>query len=137
VRGQSLLAAARKLLEETKDKPGDRFQTWLDIARASMVMKDDAGAWSALDKALADAHDSLKQDADKDSPNEATHDYWPSTQRYRRCAHLAAKLFGVDADPLLSKIVDPEASLLATVEMARGLLGLSSRTNQTNVSRSK
>ena len=57
------------------------------------------------------------------TPNRAWREYWPSTQAYRRALIRAAKLLGVDAEPVLQKINDPDQNVLARISLAQALLG--------------
>jgi len=118
---KGILGQCISMLDDIKD-PSDRVSTWTIIAEAAHKIKDDKLSWQAIDRAMADATALYKLDADEDSPNKALREYWPSTQGYRRIVITAVKLFGVDAEPLLLRITDPDLVLLARVEMAQALL---------------
>jgi len=118
---KGLLGQCISMLDDIKD-PSDRVSTWTIVAEAAHKISDDKLSWQAIDRAMADATALYKLDADEDSPNKALREYWPSTQGYRRIVITAVKLFGVDAEPLLLRITDPDLALLARVEMAQALL---------------
>jgi hypothetical protein len=127
---KGILGQCISLLDDLK-QPQMRAEEWSAVAEAAFKIKDDKLAWRAIDRALADASDLLKQDTDSDMPNTAPVEYWPSTQAYRRAMITATKLFQVDAEPALLKITDPDLALLAKIQMAEALLGRT--TNEWNV----
>jgi len=131
---KGMLGQCISMLDDIKD-PSDRLNTWTIVAQAAHKIKDDKLSWQAIDRAMADATALYKLDADEDSPNKALREYWPSTQGYRRIVMTAAKLFGVDAEPLLLQITDPDLALLARVEMAQALLERPHDSWATSVSR--
>jgi hypothetical protein len=132
---KGVLGQCISILDDIMD-PSDRVNTWTIVAEAAHKINDDKLSWQAIDRAMADATALYKLDADEDSPNKAMREYWPSTQAYRRIVITAAKLFGVDAEPLLLRITDPDLALLARVEMAQALLERPHDSWSTSVSRS-
>jgi hypothetical protein len=130
----SVLGQCISMLKDVKD-PGDRVDTWTQVAQAAWNIKDEKQAWEAINRGIEDATTLYKLDADEDSPNLALREYWPSTQAYRRIVSCATRLFGVDAEPLLMKIRDPDLALLAQVEMASTLLGKPGHHSNTMISR--
>ncbi|MBI1790007.1 MAG: hypothetical protein HYR60_20950 [Acidobacteria bacterium] len=112
-----------------------RIGTWDIVAEAYHKIKEPERAWEAIDKGMADAAELYKKDADADTPNKALREYWPSTQYYRMNVYRAANLFGVDAEPLLGKIADPDLNLLASIDLAQALLGRPRRGMNINVNR--
>jgi len=131
---RSVLGQCISMLKDVKD-PGDRVDTWTQVAQAAWNIKDEKQAWEAIDRGIEDATALYKLDADEDSPNLALREYWPSTQAYRRIVSCATRLFGVDAEPLLLKIRDPDLALLAQIEMASTLLGKPGHHSNTMISR--
>ncbi|MEJ7607774.1 MAG: hypothetical protein WKF37_16250 [Bryobacteraceae bacterium] len=132
--GKSILSKCFNALADLKN-PEERLQTWLVVAEAAHRAKDEERARLAIDKGLSDAADLYKLDMDAEQPNTALREYWPSIQNYRRIVYRATKMYGVDAEAMLTKVVDPELNALATIEMARALLGRESRADSTMVSR--
>ncbi len=112
------------LLDEIKN-PNDRVAAWDSVADAAHQIKDEKLTSRAIDRALADAAELYKQEEDVEVPNVFLREYWPSTQGYRRAIMRATAILGVDAEPLLLKIVDPELNLFARIAMAQALLGRS------------
>lgn len=110
------------ILDGIKD-PAVRAGVWAIVAEAAHRMNDDQRAWEAVNRGMADAAALLKIDSDPGSPNTALREYWPATQNYRRIVSQAGKIFGVDAEPLLAEIADPDLALLARIELAQVLLG--------------
>ena len=133
---KGILGQCISILDDIKD-PMQRVNTWTRVAEAAHRIKDDKLAWQAIDRAMADATALYKLDADEDAPNKALREYWPSTQSYRRIVITAVKLFGVDAEPLLLRITDPDLALFARVEMAQALLERPHESWSINVSRTK
>ncbi|HSB17508.1 MAG TPA: hypothetical protein VLE22_23870 [Bryobacteraceae bacterium] len=112
------------LLDEIKN-PNDRVAAWDSVADAAHQINDEKLTSRAIDRALADAAELYKQEEDVEVPNVFLREYWPSTQGYRRAIMRATAILGVDAEPLLLKIVDPELNLFARIAMAQALLGRS------------
>jgi hypothetical protein len=136
-------AAAKPVLDEclslleAVNSANARLPVLMLVAQAAHRTKDDEQAWAAVYKALDAAKELHRDDSDPAAPNSAPRDLWPSTQAYRTIAHSAARLFGVQSEAVLTKIADPEMQLLATVHLARGLLGKDRSDTSTSVSRSK
>src|SRR6185295_19872697 len=107
---RSVLSQCIAALDDVKD-PGERVGTWVEVADAAANIKDEKQAWEAIGHGIEDATAMYKLDADEDSPNLAMREYWPSTQAYRGIISCATELFGVDAEPLLMKIQDPDLAL--------------------------
>ncbi|PYT30797.1 MAG: hypothetical protein DMG58_13620 [Acidobacteria bacterium] len=127
---KGVLSRCSSMLSDIKD-PGDRMDTWATVAQTAWNIKDEKQAWEAIDHGIADATALYKLDTDEDSPNVALREYWPSTQAYRRIISCATKLFGVDAEPMLMKIRDPDLALLAQIEMGSTLLAKPGRHSST------
>ena len=133
---KGILGQCISILDDIKD-PMQRVDSWTKVAEAAHRVKDDKLAWQAIDRGMADATALYKLDADEDAPNKALREYWPSTQGYRRMVITAVKLFGVDAEPLLLRITDPDLALLARVELAQALLERPHESWSINVNRTK
>jgi hypothetical protein len=122
-RAKAVLNKCIALLKDIQD-PGDRAATWDAIADGAHLIKDDEMAQDILEKALADAQKMQKLEEAGISPdNRVPRENWPSTQSYLRVIHRATKMLGVDAEPILNRITDPDLQILARVEMAQALLG--------------
>ncbi|MBS1855112.1 MAG: hypothetical protein JST11_07090 [Acidobacteria bacterium] len=117
-----VLSKCVSLLDSVK-YPDDRVTDWDIVAGAATLIKDEALAQRAIDKMLADAAEMYTTDADKDRPNRAWRENWPSTQALRRAVIRATRLHGVDAAATLVKITDPDQNVLARITMAQALLG--------------
>ena len=116
-----VLSKCITLLEDVK-YPEDRVPAWDNVAGAALAIKDDALVEYAIDRMVADAAELYKEDTDSDRPNRAWRENWPSTQAYRRAIIRAARLQGVDAEPVLQKITDPDQNVLARITLAQALL---------------
>jgi hypothetical protein len=122
------VAAARRvisrcisLLEDVK-YPEDRVLGWDSVAGAALAVKDEALVLNGIDHMLSDAAELYKEDTNGDRPNRAWRENWPSTQAFRRAIVHAVKLQGVDAEPVLQKITDPDQNVLARITLAQALL---------------
>jgi hypothetical protein len=121
-------ATARRVLSrciqmlDAVQYPDDRVEVWDLVAGAAALLKDEVLTLRAVDKLLADAAVLYKEDSNSDRPNRAWMENWPSTQAFRRAVLRATKLHGVDAEPLLVKITDPDQHVLARLTMAQALL---------------
>jgi hypothetical protein len=126
--GENDVATARRVLSkcitllDDVTYPEDRVIAWDNVAGAALAIKDDALVQRAIDRMLDDAAALYKEDTDSDRPNRAWRENWPSTQAYRRALIRAAKLLGVDAEPVLQKIVDLDQNVLARLTLAQALL---------------
>jgi hypothetical protein len=129
-----ILEKCASLLAEVK-QPGDRALPWGALAEAAWAAKDEKLAWDALHRAMADATELYRRDADPANPNGALRDFWPGVQASRMIVRGAVKAMGVRAEPLLESIDDPELALLAKIEMARALLGRPAGSSSMLVSR--
>jgi hypothetical protein len=78
----------------------------------------------AIQNLLAEAHWLYQQDTDPGNPNIAPLAFWPSCHAYRQAMGRAADRSGLAAEALLTEIPDPDLALLASIEMAAGILGL-------------
>ena len=132
---RSVLNRATKLLSDVKE-PALRTEPWLHMAKAAHGIKDDHAAWDYLERAMDDVVALYRLDTDEKQGNLAIREVWPSTQAGRRVIASATKMYGVDAEPFLVKIADPEIALLARIEMAQILLGRSPSQGGTGFRRS-
>lgn len=135
-KARSVLSRAAKLLTDVKE-PRERIQPWLNLAQAAHRINDAKGAWDYLERAMDDAVALYRADTSEKAANMAIREEWPSTQYARRIVTAAAKLYSVDAEPLLVKITDPEIALLVRIEMAQALLGRPASQGSISVSRVK
>ncbi len=117
-----LVNECSSLLDEIKN-PDDRTPAWDAMADAAHRAGDDQLTWRVLDRALSDAAELAKKYVPGEDQDMTLREYWPSTQAYRRAVTRATEIFGVDAEPLLLKITDPDINLLARIAMAQALLG--------------
>jgi hypothetical protein len=79
---------------------------------------------SAVDGLLAEAHRSYAEDTNVESGNLAPLPFWPSCVAYKRALYWAGRLIGPAAKQLLTEVPEPNLALLASVELAAGLLAL-------------
>jgi hypothetical protein len=119
--GKPILSSCVKEMESVKE-PASRGTAWITIANAAMKLKDRDLAVSSLDKAIADAKEELKRDADPDHPNLAPKCLWPSAWLLRSAFYRAAAILGTDAGALLDRIPDADLQVMARVEMAASWL---------------
>jgi hypothetical protein len=129
----SLLSRCTTMLADIKD-PAARVAGWLGIAEVSHKSGDDKQAFEALEHALDDSAEVYKKDTNAKNPNTALREYWPSTQMHRMVVWRAANMFGSEAKPLLTRITDPDLTLLTRIQMAQALLGRPSGLHSIQVS---
>jgi len=120
-KARRVLSQCISLLDDLQ-YPDDRVVVWDVVAEVAGLIKDEPLAQRAIEKLLADAAELYKQDSEKDRPNRAWREYWPSTQAFRRALIRAAKLMQVDAEALLPKIADADMNVLARITLAQALL---------------
>ena len=133
-RARSVLGRCRTLLDELEN-PSDKIDTWDVLIETAHRMGDEPRAWEFAGFAMADATELYRIDTHKKRPNQALREFWPSTQGFRRIIDRSTKLFGVEAEPLLAKISEPDLALLARIEMAQALLGRNATPRNISVSR--
>ncbi len=88
------------------------------------VMALRRGDPSAVQHLLTEAHHLYQEDTDPNNPNMAPRVFWPSCHAYKVAMYWAGKSSGKDAEPLLAEIPDADFALLASIELAAGVLGL-------------
>jgi hypothetical protein len=120
-KGRRILGRCLDIIDDLK-YADDRVSVWDIVAEAAGILKDDEITQRAIEKLLADAAELYKVDTDKDRPNRASRESWPSTQAYRHAMIRAAKLMQVDAEAMLPKVVDPDLNVLARITLAQALL---------------
>jgi hypothetical protein len=79
---------------------------------------------SAAQHLLAEAYQLYREDTDPNNPNRAPRVFWPSCHAYKVALYWAGKRLGKDAESLLAEIPDVVFSLLASIELEAGILGL-------------
>lgn len=121
-KARAVLNQAMKLLKEVK-QCRRRIPIEIQLAEAYFRLQDHPAAWEAYGRAISDVLELLGEDTDKDGPNEALKEEWPSTQLGRQVVRSATRQFGMNAEPVLLKVVDVELNLLLRIEMAQALLG--------------
>lgn len=82
------------------------------------------GDRSAPAKLLEEGHRVFREDTDVENGNRAPLPFWPSCMAYKRALYWAGRLLGSDAESLVTGVPDRDLALLASVELAAGLLGL-------------
>lgn len=121
---KATLEKALHLVSELK-VASDRIQARLIIADAAHQLKESKIAWEALEGAFADAEEMYKGDVDPKGPNKAMREHWPSINGARMVAWSATKMLGVQAEPLLANMQNPDLLLAAKIDMAAAHLGKS------------
>jgi len=89
------------------------------------MMAAHRGDPSAVPQLMSEAGHFYEQDTDSRNPNMAPRAFWPSCHAYKVALYWAGKMLGKDAEPLLDDIPDQDVVLLASIELAAGILGLS------------
>jgi hypothetical protein len=94
-------------------------------ASLAAMMAAQRGNPSAVEQMLHEAHRAYLEDTNPDDPNLAPRVFWPSCVAYKVVVHWAAKQSGMAAQAVLEQIPDRDFQILATIELAAALLGLS------------
>jgi hypothetical protein len=89
------------------------------------MMAAQRGDPSAVAQLLEEARRLHREDIDPDDPNLAPHVFWPSCHAYKLALYWAGRASGKDAEPLLDQIPDTDFAILAAIELAAGVIGLS------------
>jgi hypothetical protein len=88
------------------------------------MMAAHRGERSSVGALVEDAHRAFREDTDPLYGNLAPLAFWPSCVAYRRALYWAGRIIGSDAKSLVSEVPERELALLASIELASGLLGL-------------
>ncbi|HZT36387.1 MAG TPA: hypothetical protein VFA28_00710 [Bryobacteraceae bacterium] len=120
-RADRLLSEALELVDKLQ-VPNQRIRVLSSVAEAAGSMKRLDVARAAIGRAMSEVETLYQRDTDRDRPNSALREYWPSTQAYRKLAWRAGALFGEDGLSLLAGIKDNDLALLAKIEFAQALL---------------
>ena len=92
---------------------------YLDVA-------DEEGARKALKALLKAAEKLYGDDTNAEDPNRAFKGNWPSSNLWRRCVQVGAKISPDLADEIISEIPDPEIAAAQKAAYASSLLGAES-----------
>jgi hypothetical protein len=118
---------------ERIENPASRIPALVKLGGIYTKLKDPPRAYTAYERALADAVPLWSRDTRSDRPNVASRDTWPSTQAVRMTAYEAALNLGAGAQELLSGITVADLAVLARIQMARALLALPPDIHNINV----
>jgi hypothetical protein len=97
-----------------------------DAASEYMEIGDPESAEKAVKEGVQVAEKLYAEDNDSDNPNRAFKGAWPSTNQWRRCVQLAAKLAPAMVEPIIAGIRDPDIATFQKVYFASSLLGITS-----------
>jgi hypothetical protein len=92
-----------------------------------MDMGDEDGARKVLKTLLKAAEKMHEHDLDADDPNKAFKGTWPSTDLWRQCVRVAAKISPALAEEIISNLPDPDIAAAQKVAFASSLLGVTGR----------
>ncbi len=116
-----VLAQVDTELRGVKD-PMSAAQMWAELAEAEGKAKEVELADKAIERGMAACETLYKEDANADDPNTAPREYWPSIQAWRRVMVAAATIHGLEAEPLLARVTDPDLLVMARLAVLRGVL---------------
>lgn len=97
--------------------------TMADLPKIYLDLGDEEGAKKALKIMLKAAEKLYAHDTDGDDPNKAFKGTWPSTDLWRKCVQVAAKISPALAEEIINGIPDPEIAASQKVAFAGSLLG--------------
>jgi hypothetical protein len=97
-------------------RAGDRM---MELALAALQ-----GDRSAVRRMLQEANRLYLEDVNPDDPNLAPVTFWPSCHAYKKAMYWAGKFSGKEAEAILPEIPDRDFAMLASIELAAGMLGL-------------
>lgn len=93
-------------------------------AQAESMMGALRGDPNAVRHLLNLAHEAYRQDTDPGNPNLMPRVFWPSCEAYKVALYFAGKGFGMEAVSHLDKIPDGDFQVLASIELAAAVAGL-------------
>jgi hypothetical protein len=88
------------------------------------LMAAHQGDADAVEELLGEADRRFREDIDPDDPNLAPRVCWPSCHAYKLAMYWAGRLSGMAGESLLARIPDRDFALLASIELAAGVLGM-------------
>jgi hypothetical protein len=97
-------------------------QLWAAFAETAAKAKEVELADKAIERGMAACETLYKEDANADDPNIAPREYWPSMQSWRTVMVAAATIHGLEAEPLLARVTDPDLIVMARLAVLRGVL---------------
>jgi hypothetical protein len=90
---------------------------------ANMLAAQQGDASAPL-RMLEEAHQLYKIDTNPEDPNRAPRVFWPSCHAYKLAAYWAGKANGLQGQSILKQIPDSDFAILASIDLAGGVLGL-------------
>jgi hypothetical protein len=96
------------------------------LPKIYLDLGDEEGARSALKALLKSAEKLYESDTNAEDPNKAFKGNWPSSNLWRRCVQVAAKISPSLAEEIISEIPDPEIAAAETAAYGSSLLGAES-----------
>ena len=97
-----------------------------DVPKVYSELGDEDTAKKALKVVLKAAESLYAHDTDAEDPNKSFKGTWPSTDLWRQCVQIAAKISPALAEEIISAISDPEIAASQKVSFASSLLGATS-----------
>src|SRR5688500_3611455 len=89
-----------------------------------LLMAAHRGDRSAPGMMLDAAYRVFLEDTDLEDGNNAPLPFWPSCMAYKSALYWAGRIVGSDAKSMVGDVPDRDLALLASAELAAGLLGL-------------
>ena len=90
----------------------------------SEVMPMSEALATDFDVAFREAYDRYARDSDREDPNEAPKECWPSAWEFRNILFKAGQHQGLSAEKYLDRIPDPDLRLFAQIELCAAVEGL-------------
>ena len=107
------------------------------LAGIYLHLGDEEDARNALKALLKTAEKLYESDINAEDPNNAFKGNWPSSNLWRRCVQVAAKISPTLAEEIISQISDAEIAAAENVAYASSLLGAESEPFMINECRKK
>ena len=119
-------AALDEIMKFEEQLTPEQIKSEGDVPKIYLDLGDQDGAKKALKVVLKAAEKLYAHDTDGDDPNKSFKGTWPSTDLWRKCVQVAAKMSPAYAEEILAEIPDPEIAASIKVAYAASLLGQTS-----------
>lgn len=122
----SAKSALDEILKFEDQLSPEQIKSIADAPQIYLKLGDADDAKKAVKPMLKAAEKLYAHDTDGDDPNKSFKGTWPSTDLWRKCVQVGAKISPAYAEEILAEIPDPEIAASVKVAYAASLLGQTS-----------
>jgi hypothetical protein len=119
-------AAVNEILKFQDQLTPDQTAGLANLPELYMALGEEDEAKKVLGAVLKAAEKIYAHDTDADDPNKAFKGTWPSSDLWRKCVQVAAKISPALSEEIIANIPDPDIAAAQKVAFASSLLGATS-----------